>query len=59
MLYVLLEKLPIDLILYIKKKFLNNKKKCKNFYKILYFNSIIYKEINKWSYCSKECYEFI
>ena len=59
MLYVFLKKLPIELIIYIKKKFLNNyKKKCKTCYKILNFNSV-YKEINNWSYCSKECYEFI
>ena len=59
MLYVLLDKLPLDIILYIKKKFLISNKRCKICNKSINYNTKIYKEINKWTFCSLECYNFI
>ena len=59
MLYILLNKLPIDIIYYIKLNFLKTNKKCKTCHREIKFNMKNIREINNWTYCSSECYNFI
>ena len=58
MLYVLIDKLPADILSYIRKNYLPSKK-CKTCYCEIKWNSKRSRSINNWTYCSDTCYNFI
>ncbi len=58
MLYVLIDKLPPDILSYIRKKYLPSKK-CRTCYCDIKCDSKTSRSINNWTYCSDACYNFI
>jgi len=58
--YILVDKLNTDIVTYIFSILQNDTKICKTCNKkINWYDNIIYANYKKWTYCSKQCFNFI